>query len=244
VGIFHQATIAPTKAELIAEWAPTRPWGPSPADPIEVIGSYRFDDPEGRVGMETHLVAAGGVLMQVPLTYRDEPLKGADDALITEMQHSVLGTRWVYDGLRDPQLIIMLAAVAMTGQGEAVGMAVYGGRWHIAPSNVRVRGGGWTHERVPVDGFELLSDDATASVLRNDLFDLTIFRRPVPGPRPAIGLTATWDGQPDAVVVAEVRERYGVDLVNGAALRAAAYPSPQKTVEPRFMATALLEAWR
>jgi len=97
---------------------------------------------------------------------------------------------------------------------------------------------------VPVDGFELMSDDATASVLRNDLFDLTIFRRPVPGPRPAIGLTATWDGQRDPVVVAEVRERYGVDLVNGAALRAAAYPSPQKTVEPRSMATALLEAWR
>ncbi len=207
MAIFHRATIEPTKAELIAEWAPTRPWGPSAADPIEVIGSYRFDDPDGRVGMETHLVAAGGALMQVPLTYRDEPLEGADDALITEMQHSVLGTRWVYDGLRDPRLIIMLAAVAMTGQGEAVGMAVYRGRWHIAPSNVRIQGGGWTQGRVPVDGFELLSDDATASVLRNDLFELTIFRRPVPGPRPAIGLTATWGGQPHTVVVAEVRER-------------------------------------
>ena len=35
-----------------------------------------------------------------------------------------------------------------------------------------------------------------------------------------------------------------LDLVNGAALRAAAYPSPQEAVEPRCMATALLEAWR
>lgn len=35
-----------------------------------------------------------------------------------------------------------------------------------------------------------------------------------------------------------------VDLVNGAVLRAAAYPSPNETVEPRSMATALLEAWR
>ncbi len=207
MALYHRATIAPTKAELIATWAPTQPWGPSAADPIDVIGSYRFDDPDGRVGMETHLVTAGGTLMQVPLTYRDEPLHGAEDALITEMQHSVLGTRWVYDGLRDPRLVIMLAGVAMTGQGEALGMVVYDGRWYIAPSNVRIHGGGWTQRRVPVDGFELESDEATASVLRNDGFELTVFRRPVPGPRPAIGLTATWDGQDDTVILAEVRER-------------------------------------
>jgi hypothetical protein len=206
MALFHRATLTPTKAELIAEWAPTRPWGPSAADPIEVIGSYRFDDPDGRVGMETHLVAAGGALMQVSLTYRDEPLDGADDALITEMQHSVIGTRWVYDGLRDPRLVVMLAAVAMTGQGEALGMAVYDGRWYIVPSNVRIQGGGWTRERVAVDGFELAADDATAAVLRNDRFQLSVFRRPRPGPRPPIGLTATWDGQSDAVVLAEVQE--------------------------------------
>jgi hypothetical protein len=207
MALFHRATLTPTKAELIAEWAPTQPWGPPTADGLEVIGSYRFDDPEGRVGMETHLVTAGGALLQVPLTYRDEPLEGGDDALIGEMQHSVLGTRWVYDGLRDPRLVVMLAGVAMTGQGEALGMAVYDGRWYIAPSNVRIRGGGWTEERVPVDEFQLVSDDATASVLRNERFQLTVFRRPGPGPRPAIGLTATWDGQDDAVVLAEVRER-------------------------------------
>jgi hypothetical protein len=207
MAIFHAATITPTKAELIAEWAPTQPWGPSAAEPVEVIGSYRFDDPDGRVGMETHLVRAGGVLLQVPLTYRDEPLEGGEDALITEMEHSVLGTRWVYDGLRDPRLVVMLAAVTMTGQGEALGMVVYDDRWHIAPSNVRIQGGGWTQERVPVDAFALGSDDATASVLRNDRFELTVFRRPVPGPRPPIALTATWDGQADPVVLAELRER-------------------------------------
>ena len=101
----------------------------------------------------------------------------------------------------------MLAAVAMTGQGEALGLAVYDGRWYIAPSNVRIHGGGWTQDRVPVDGFVLDADDATASVLHNDRFELTMFRRPVPGPRPTIGLTATWDDRPDAVVLAEVRER-------------------------------------
>src|SRR5262245_11829474 len=99
---FHAATITPTKAELIAEWAPAQAWGPASDVPLDVIGSYRFDDPDGRVGMEAHLVTAGDMLLQVPLTYRDEPLAGADDALIVEMEHSVLGTRWVYDGLRDP----------------------------------------------------------------------------------------------------------------------------------------------
>ena len=203
---FHRATITPTKGELIAEWAPTQPWGPSPGAHLDVIGSYRFDDPDGRVGMETHLVETDGVLLQVPLTYRDEPLVGAEHALITEMQHSVLGTRWVYDGLRDPVLVMMLAGVTMTGQGEALGMAMYEGRWYIAPTNVRIEGGGWTQERVPVDGFELQSDDATHAVLHNDRFELMVFRHPSPGPRPAIGLTATWDGQPDPVVLAELRE--------------------------------------
>jgi Maltokinase N-terminal cap domain len=207
MALFHRATITPTKAEIIADWAPTRPWGQPNAAPLEVIGSYRFDDPEGRVGMETHLVTAGGVLLQVPLTYRDEPLEKAEDALITKMQHSVLGTRWVYDGLQDPHYVTMLAGVAMTGQGEALGMAVYEGRWYIAPSNVRIQGGGSIPERVPVDGFEVDSDDATASVLHNDRIQLTLFRRPAPGPRPVIGLTATWDGQHQPVVLAEVVRR-------------------------------------
>ncbi len=204
MALFHRATITPTKAELVAEWAPTQPWGPAAGRDIDVIGSYRFDDPDGRVGMETHLVVVDDVVFQVPLTYRDEPLAGTEAGLITQMQHSVLGTRWVYDGLRDPLFVVMLAAVSMTGQGEALGMAVYEDRWYVAPSNVRIQGGGWTQARVPVDRFELLSDDAGGSMLRNDGFELTMFRRPVVGLRPAIGLTATWETQPAPVVLATV----------------------------------------
>jgi hypothetical protein len=43
-------------------------------------------------------------------------------------------------------------------------------------------------------------------VLHNDRFELIVFRRPTPGARPAIGLTATWEAQPDPVVLAEVRD--------------------------------------
>jgi hypothetical protein len=207
VAIFHRAKITPTKEELIAGWAPSRPWGPASDDAIDTIGSYRFDDPEGRVGMETFLLRAGGTLYQVPLTYRDEPLDGAGDALITEMLHSVLGTRWVYDGLRDARFVLMLVGVAMTGQGEALGMAQYDGRWYVAPTNVRLQGGGWTQERVPVDQFEFVSEEPNACVLRNDRFELTFHRRPLPGPQPPIGLTASWDGGASSVVLAEVRER-------------------------------------
>jgi hypothetical protein len=204
MALFHRATVTPTKGELIAEWAPQQRWGPSSDEPVQVIGSYRIDDPDGRVGMEIHLVEAGGTLFQVPVTYRDEPLAAAEGALITEMEHSVLGTRWVYDGLRDPLLVTMLASVTMTGQGEALGMAVYDGRWYIAPSNVRIEGGGWSLERVPVDQFELDSDEPDASVLRNDRFTFTVYRRPDGRPRPKIALTATWDGLPAPVVLAEM----------------------------------------
>src|SRR5215208_7968799 len=121
---FHLATITPTKPELLAAWAPTQPWGPPTDAAIDVIGSFRFDDPDGRVGMETHLVTAGDTLLQVPLTYRDQPLDGAAHHLVTEMEHSELGTRWVYDGLGDPLFVTMLAAVSLTGQGEALGMVV------------------------------------------------------------------------------------------------------------------------
>ena len=70
MALFHRATLTPSKAELIAMWAPTQPWGPSADDVIDVVGSYRFDDPDGRVGLETHLVTALGVLLTWPALWR------------------------------------------------------------------------------------------------------------------------------------------------------------------------------
>lgn len=207
MALFHVATIVPSKEELIADWVPRQPWGPTIGAPITVIGSYRFDDPDGRVGMETFLAQAGHGYVQIPLTYRDAPMDGADDALISTMEHSVLGRRWVYDGLRDPRFVLMLAAVTMTGQGEALGMAEHDGRWYIAPSTVRIRGGGWSTRRVPVDGFTPTDLDAATVTFSNGPLDLTVFRTPVAAERPPIGLTATWTGLPEPIVLAAVRER-------------------------------------
>ncbi len=207
MALFHRATLEPTKEQLIADWIPHQPWGPAGDQPIEVIGGFRFDDPDGQVGLETFLCSAESNLFQVPLTYRDTPLAGAEAALISEMHHSVLGRRWVYDGLRDPVYVTMLAAATLTGQGEALGMAVYEGRWYIAPTNVRIHGGGWTLERVPVDRLELISDEAPGSVLRSDRFQLTVYRRPKPGREAPLTLTATWPGQDAPVVLAAVEDQ-------------------------------------
>lgn len=206
MGVFHRATITPTKAEILAGWAPTQSWGPDFGSEVEVVGAFRFDDPDNQTGIETHLIAADGVLYQVPLTYRNEPLAGAEDAFVGEVVHSELGTRFVYDGLGDPRYLLMLAAVAMTGQGEALGMVLFDGSWRIAPANVRIQGGGWGLERVPVDQWQLESTDQGRVVLRNQQFELTFFRHPEPETRPPMGLSATWEGQVKPVLLATVTE--------------------------------------
>jgi hypothetical protein len=212
MGVLRRATITPAKDETINRWAPTQAWGPSIDHELKIVGTFRFDDPQGRVGMETFLATSGTELFQIPLTYRDEPLAGADAALITQAHHSVLGNRWVYDGLGDPQFLMMLAAVAMTGNGQALGMFVdENNRWRIVPSAIRLQGGGWTQnpgeERVPIDNFARVSNEGFTTTFANDHFELHVLRRPVTTSRPPIALTATW-GDNAPVLLAEVQEKF------------------------------------
>jgi len=58
------------------------------ADPIGIVGSFRFDDPEGRV--DGDLLVSAVTHCSRPATYRVRPL-AARDALITTAEHSVLG---------------------------------------------------------------------------------------------------------------------------------------------------------
>ncbi|MDY7099731.1 MAG: hypothetical protein S0880_00955 [Actinomycetota bacterium] len=205
MALLHAATLSPSKLELISAWLPSRPWAPANAADVELVGAYRLDDPEGEVGIEVHLATAGGVLVQVPLTYRAAPVDGLDDHLVATLEHSALGRRWVYDGLRDPCLVRVLAATALTGCGQAVGLVTRDGRWHVVPPTVRLAGGGWPGGPTTIDGFELISDDADGAVLRNDHLELWVARRPVVGEQPAIGLTGRRDGHGEPVVLAEVR---------------------------------------
>ncbi|HJQ05278.1 MAG TPA: hypothetical protein VJ872_07530 [Nocardioides sp.] len=87
------ADISPTKPEVLEAHL---------GGPVEILGTYRFDDPEGEVGVEAFVVRRNGVTRHVVLTYRGALLPGADDFLVSTMQHTELGARWVYDGLGDP----------------------------------------------------------------------------------------------------------------------------------------------
>ena len=204
MAIFHVATNTPPKAEIIRGWMHQQPWGPASDGPIELVGSFHLDDPDGEVGMQVFVVRAEENLFQVPLTYRESPLVDDADALLAEMEHSVLGTRFVYDGLRDDRFVTVLAGVAISGYGQALGFAHHDGRWYSVPDELLVRGTGMLSHRVPVDGFTIASRTDQQVVLRNDSIELTVIRRLDDRPPPEMGLTVTWSGQvvPRTLVVA------------------------------------------
>jgi len=56
------------------------------------------------------LVANDGAAFQVPLTYRGSPLPSGDPCFVGMMEHSFLGTRWIYDAAVDPVYASALAA--------------------------------------------------------------------------------------------------------------------------------------
>lgn len=115
----HRATVTPSKLDLLAAWLPQRDWFDGDASALERIAAYRFVDSAGEVGLETFLVGAGERTFQVPMTYRGAPLADAEDFLIGEMHHSVLGRRWVYDALGDPVYLAEVRRVIAEGDHEA-----------------------------------------------------------------------------------------------------------------------------
>jgi hypothetical protein len=122
----HHTSLTPGKLELLTRWLPRQPWYRGTAPALQRVGGFRLDDPDGEVGIEGLFVADGagaGEVYQVPLGYRGEPLAGADDALVGESEHGVLGHRWFYDGVRDPVVVAQLLALA-AGEVEAQAQSV------------------------------------------------------------------------------------------------------------------------
>jgi hypothetical protein len=117
--IHTDATLQPSKLELLGTWLPGQSWFEGTADDLARVASFRFVDPDGEGGIETMLVKSGGVTYQVPLTYRFEPLDEADDYLVGTLDHSVLGKRWVYDAVGDPVYAAELFRVMHEGDTEA-----------------------------------------------------------------------------------------------------------------------------
>lgn len=124
--VYPGATITPHFRDFLPDWVAEQRWYRSSGRPsLRMIGAFRFEDPAGEVGIETHLLTDGAVLYQVPMTYRGAGLAGA--GLIATTEHSVLGTRWIYDGVTDPvwvaQLLRLIADEAVTGPSSRRGIA-------------------------------------------------------------------------------------------------------------------------
>lgn len=105
MAILYGATISPRKDELIAPWLRTQTWWDG-EDERGPVGTFRLDDPAGEVGIECFLFgSAVGSTLFVPVTYRGAPIPERDQSLVGVMEHSVLGTRYVYDACADPVFV-------------------------------------------------------------------------------------------------------------------------------------------
>ncbi len=208
MAIIHRATLSPGKRELIEKYLPVQPWftKDGPARP-ELLGAYRFDDPDGEVGLETHLVSHGGKVYQVPLSYRGSELPGAEDSLLGTMEHSVLGTRWVYDACADPVYVAAVVTAILTGQQEAEQFVDVDGVLEPRKSSVNVKGSGTSGNEVPAlsPGAPITQDTITSidagavTLLVNRVLELATL-----GSEDGAALKGTWAGQESPVLLASL----------------------------------------
>ncbi|UMG92357.1 hypothetical protein [Nocardioides sp. TF02-7] len=185
MAILHAATITPTKPELLASWL---------GGPVEVVASYRFDDPAGEVGVEAFVVRYDDRLRHVVLTYRGAPLPetgpGADDArMVGAMEHSVLGRRWVYDGTTDPVAVDCFRRAVLGDQHQAV-LEVWKDGELVATREPTAR----LHSTAPTATTPPVPADATLRIVRD-------LGEPLPDP----ALVVAWDGGEAAVATLGVR---------------------------------------
>ncbi len=216
MAILHRADIRPKKLDLLGEWVPAQPWyaGGEHAELI-AVGAFRFDDPLGEVGIETHLIQThgssdDGATYQVPLTYRGAPLPGGESLLIGTMQHSVLGRRWVYDGCGDPVYATALAAIILGSATQAEEYVQRDGRLERRTPTASVMGIGRVgNEVTTVWGVEDLqcSSTGTRTVITAPTLELTLLRAVEPAAHAAdeAALLGRWVGQNEPVLLATAR---------------------------------------
>lgn len=197
MALIHQATLHPTKLELLAGWLPGRGWYTGPAGEVLLVATFRFDDPAGAVGVETMLVRVGdGPVHQVPLTYREAPLAGGDDRLLGTAEHSVLGKRWIYDGVGDPVYAAAMASAVLGNTGQAEQLVQVDDRLEPREFTMSIASNATEGATVPAVGAvqRVVEDDPTLIV--TDTVELAVIRRLEAGTRPAgTVLTGVWPGQ-------------------------------------------------
>lgn len=210
MALIHSAQLNPSKIELLRAWVPGQPWvGSADTSRLEHIDAYRFDDPDGEVGIETHLLrTADGAVLQIPLTYRGAPLAGAEAFLISTMDHSVLGQRWVYDACCDPVYVRALATTIVTGGTEAALEFADPGNAREVTTHVLGSGSG----DVPSIGAVNCSTAGSATTMgsattiTSGTLELTVFRVIDAGAELGeLTLAGTWPGQAERALLASLQ---------------------------------------
>jgi hypothetical protein len=222
MAILHRAEVTPTKIELVQSWAPGQPFFEGDVDSeLTLIASFRYDDPQGEVGIETLIVQVSeGELLHVPVTYRGAPLEGGEAWLIGTMEHSVLGSRWVYDATGDPVYIAEMASAAFSGATEVDQFVQVNEKLIPKRSTAHAVGTGEVDRTVAVPSIESVSTsfDGRATVVEAGDLRLAIARRIseqtvdalrgyAPEDADSASITATWDGQDRPFRLATVWEQ-------------------------------------
>lgn len=206
MALVYRAELRPSKLELLNPWIIGKAWWPGGSGTeLRRVASYRFDDPAGEVGVETLLLRAGdGPVLQIPLTYRGAPLEGAEEFLIGTLEHSVLGSRWVYDGCGDPVYVATLLGTMLTGGGEAPEFVDFDGEPRLRETPTSVRGSGDRSVAVPAVKSVTRVVDGDPTVVGTEAGELSVVRvlgEPLGGTRP-VTLTGTFEGQDAALLLA------------------------------------------
>lgn len=194
------ASISPTKLEIVRDWLVATDWFSGDPASLKSGGrfGYRFDDPAGEVGIEVVIATDGEQVYQVPLSYRSAERTG--DGFLTHMEHSVLGRRWIYDGLTDPVMVTALVTAITTGGTQEDFEAEVDGRTEVFPSVVQARGTG-SDTTAPTVDLVGLERNGAVSVVSTSAGDLVVPHVVgTMGLDGRDGLVGTWpDGPGDAV---------------------------------------------
>ena len=202
--VYPQADLTPSKRELIDAWLPTRGWydGHPGRKPV---GSFRFDDPEGQVGLEGFLIGGEDqTTYLVPLTYRGAELPGAEEHLVGTTEHSELGRRWVYDGCADPVFVGELARAVLTGGTGVDHEYDLGNGPESRPTNAQVRGSGSADAEAPRVETVGCHDEGPLTIVNAGPLELVVARVVGTPVEAAETLLVTWKGGTD-IAVAGVR---------------------------------------
>ena len=153
--------------ELLHDWLPQQRWFPAKGKEtvLRRLGGIRLQDPADAVALEVHIVAVHTdqdvFIVNVPVSFRHEPLEGGEAALIGHTgAEPRQGTEncWLYDGTHDPVFVAawleLMRRESVTADGRTRGHAGAGfGDWppFDAPLKASVLAGEQSNTSVVVE---------------------------------------------------------------------------------------------